>query len=301
VQGRGSPRWDFNVASDLNYAQASADTAAGFLLLLGGLVLQALAITVHRPALWPFLLAVLLAGIGALALMWYWRRDRARSVVRLRLAEQIADEASPDQWGSLVQSYSAELAELGRPPRAGESAWQHLDRELGAGLWLPAAEADAIRAAADSTLQITDRATLGAVWLPWYVDRDDPSRVIKTMERDRARQLRVRDLSENEGIRQALLADEYEDRRFGRWNHVGRIEQKLVGWRRARSLGQGPVPALRTADGPVLQDGCHRACAMYEHGTERLRLTLTLTDPPPDHPDDSPEARAAANGVEPAP
>jgi hypothetical protein len=53
---------------------------------------------------------------------------------------------------------------------------------------------------------ITAHQDLGALWLPWYVERDRPTVPIRDLHREhpRARGLRVRDVIADDDVRVAL-------------------------------------------------------------------------------------------------
>jgi hypothetical protein len=97
--------------------------------------------------------------------------------------------------------------------------------------------------------------SIGELWLPWFVYRDDPARPVGAelphVLAD-AQQLRVRSLRD-ERVRQALThptahIDQIEDLRR---RYVGATVVVAI-------LPVRPVP-----EGWVLLDGCHRACALW--------------------------------------
>jgi hypothetical protein len=107
-----------------------------------------------------------------------------------------------------------------------------------------------------------DRDELGALWLRWYVHRDDPSEPVdlSTLQSqpDRARQLRVRDVAD-EQIWTALSVPDPNQRDQ---SHTQRIEHYQDRYYKAEVVAFS-APAWITPEGPVLIDGAHRACAIY--------------------------------------
>ncbi len=199
----------------------------------------------------------------------------------------------PD-WQAIVHGYSRALKEAGCPPAAGEDAWAHLDRIYGVNHWLPSESVEEMRESYEVNVSISDLEELGHVWLPWFVRADNPAEPVRDLGRSNARQLRVRDVVSDPVFRPAL-EEEYEDQ-GRRWTHLGRIEEYREQWRNLTSVSQGRFPAFRTVDGPVLVDGCHRACAIYALDLPEWRVDLELSEPSPSHPDTQPRPRDVALG-----
>lgn len=215
--------------------------------------------------------------------------------MRIRIDGFVVKRRMPQaDWQAIVHGYSRALKEAGRAPTRGEDAWAHLDRIYGENRWLPSEALKGMRESYDVNVSISDREELGNVWLPWFVRADNPAEPIRDLDRSNARQLRVRNVID-EPVFQAALEEKYADRER-RWTHLGRIEDYRQQWRKLTSVSQGRFPAYRTPDGPVLMDGCHRACAIYALDLPAWRVDLELSDPPASHPDTQPGARDVALG-----
>lgn len=296
VRGRGTGRWGIEPNADLNYAAGSTDAGVGFGVLLVGLALQGIAAvdTSAKGSGWMLVIPAAV-GILAVALARCWRRHRELAVMGVRIEELVVDARWPEaDWQSIVHSYSRALEQAGRGRSEGEDAWAHLDRIYGESAWLPDRAARGMRQSYDTNLSITYLDELGDLWLPWFVRADRPAEVIHDLDRSLARQLRVRDVVDDGAFRPAL-EEKYEHE--GRtWTHLERIEDYKRQWEGLNSLSPGRFPASRTPDGPVLRDGCHRACAVYALNPPDWRIDLKVTDPSPDDPDTQPGPRDAALG-----
>lgn len=187
------------------------------------------------------------------------------------------------------------LEGIDRGPNNGEDAWSHLDRIYRKDRWLPEAAVNSLRESYETYVPITDREELGDLWLPWFVRRDNPAEPIRDLNRSNARQLRVRDVVDDPAVRPALELED-EDPQGNRLSHIGRIDYYKDQWGESPGVSQGPLPAFRTPDGPVLQDGCHRCCMIYAVDFADWRVGLELSNPPANHPDTQPRPRDAALG-----
>jgi hypothetical protein len=127
---------------------------------------------------------------------------------------------------------------------------------------------------------ITTRAELGALWLPWYVDRRDHGRLIGDLhtEIEVAQALRVRDVLECQIVRGALEQTTANDPIIGPWSHRGGIRHHLEQLDPVQPVG--PLPAWLTPEGFLLRDGCHRACALYELAPRDFELRLIVKPAP---------------------
>jgi hypothetical protein len=296
VKGRGTGRWTLEPDADLNYAASSTDAGVGFTVLVLGLALQAVSAINSAARGAPWLLAVpAIAGFLALAAAARWCRYREVSVIRIRIEGFVIQRVmQAADWQVIVHSYSRALAEVDRGPKSGEDAWAHLDRIYGENRWLPKNALERMRESYETNVSIVDRDELGNLWLPWFVHAENPAQAIQTLDRSQARQLRVRDVIDDPVFRPALEL-EYENG-GRRWTHLGRIEEIKDQWSEQSSVGQGRFPAYRTADGPVLQDGCHRACALYALNPPDWHFDLGLLPSPDDHPDIDSRPRDVALG-----
>lgn len=295
VTGRGTPRWDFESDADLNYAASSTDAAVGFGVLFLGLVVQGLGAldASARGEFWLLAAPVVVVTLAEIARKAR-QTKREMEVMRLRINTLVVEGTQqPKSWANIVHGYSRALDGINRGPDNGEDAWAHLDRIYGEGRWLPEAAVDRLRESYETYAPITDREELGDLWLPWFVRRDNPAEPIRDLDRTNARQLQVRDVLDEPAVRPAL---ELEDPPGSGWSHIGRIEHYKQQWRDLPGVSQGPLPAFRTSDGPVLLDGCHRCCMIYAANFAHWSVGLELSDPPADHPDTQPGPRDAALG-----
>jgi hypothetical protein len=117
-----------------------------------------------------------------------------------------------------------------------------------------------------SLVVITDRSELGALWLPWCVDRERPA-VPLQIDREphrhaEARQLRVVDL-EDLSVRTALAAYPRDDGGFILDAIVAIADEHRAG---TRSSSHRLAQAFEVPQGLVLCEGSHRACALWESG-----------------------------------
>jgi len=294
VSGRGTPRWDYGADADLSYAASSTDAAVGFVVLVVGLILQgANALDPsNRGEFWLLAVPVLIVGLAEVTRRRRTSRREA-SVMRLRIEASVVDgKDQPESWASIVHGYSNALGNSGRRPRDGEDAWSHLDRVYRRA-WLSDAAKGRLRQSYETYVSIETRAELGDLWLPWFVRVDEPAEPIRDLDRSNARQLRVRDAIEDPAVMPALQIED-ADPHGGTWSHVGRIDHYKTEWSELTGVSQGPFPALRTPDGPVLVDGCHRCCAIYAMNLPEWRVGLELSDPPAGHPDTQAGPREAA-------
>lgn len=129
-------------------------------------------------------------------------------------------------------------------------------------------------------LVVTTRQALGELWLPWCVERARPDRVLRIDHEPHrigeAQQLRVAQVS-GEETREAL-------RDNGGTDSTAAIEATAATFRSLAESGPlvlaarppldpGDWPqAFPLADGPMLHEACHRACALYVAGVERFEL-----------------------------
>jgi hypothetical protein len=126
---------------------------------------------------------------------------------------------------------------------------------------------------------VTSLETVGWLWLPWYVRRDDAGVLIRSieLEHEHARALQVREVIEDPVVHHAL------ERRtahgpHGPWSHV----EGITHWRERLITDQpiGPFPAWSMHEGLILRDGSHRSCALYQLGPESFELQLNATPAP---------------------
>jgi hypothetical protein len=211
------------------------------------------------------------------------RSKRDFEVMHLRINNLVVEgKGQRDGWAEVVHGYSTALARVRRGPTAGEDAWTHLDRVYGERRWAPQTAVEALRTSYETFVSVASRTELGDLWLPWYVRQDNPTEPIRDLHRGNARQLRVRDVVDDPAVRPAL---QIEDPPGSGLSHIGRIENYREQWAELPGVSQGPFPAFRTDDGPVLLDGCHRCCMIYAADFAYWSVRLELSDPPPDHPD----------------
>lgn len=130
------------------------------------------------------------------------------------------------------------------------------------------------------------RQELAAMWLPWCVARVNRTEIIKIdAEPERchqAMQLRVGDLADDD-VRRALTRQVV--RNDGR-NSIDLIVDRGRGFRALSAARERVtiVPAgtvddptvFLTAEGPMLHEGCHRLCGLYDAGIEWFELTLRV-------------------------
>jgi hypothetical protein len=124
----------------------------------------------------------------------------------------------------------------------------------------------------------TDNAALGALRLPWCVDRATMTEPIQISdERHRipeAVQLRVQDVG-NECVKQALRKQESKGE-----PSLTKIEAIMAAGRKT-----GHMPAIEDSEGFWIEDelslmeGCHRTCALYLLDPSAIELR-TLIRPP---------------------
>ncbi|MEX2195207.1 MAG: hypothetical protein WD844_07955 [Thermoleophilaceae bacterium] len=129
-------------------------------------------------------------------------------------------------------------------------------------------------------ITITARDELGKLWLPWYIRRDDPGRLVYDIHRDHAaaRSLRVREVIEHAGVREALK-EKTAYAEHGPWSHLEGIAHRRRDLDVAAPIG--PILAWSTAEGLLLRDGCHRSCALFELAPQDFELRIDVSDPPP--------------------
>jgi hypothetical protein len=129
------------------------------------------------------------------------------------------------------------------------------------------------------TITITTLDELGALWLPWYVRRDDPHQLIYDIHRDHGvgLSLRVREAIENAVVRQAL-EEKTAHGDHGPWSHVDGI----AWWRSRLEAGEpaGVIEAWPTPEGLLVEDGSHRSCALYELA-QPFELQVQVSPAPP--------------------
>lgn len=296
VKGRGTGRWTLEPDADLNYSASSTDAAVGFAVLVLGLLLQGVsAIDSGARGTGWILVVPITAAVLAPILAARWRRHRELAVIGIRIDGFVVHgRMPPGDWQAIIHGYSRALEEIGRGPAAGEHAWAHLDRVYGENQWLPHEALEGMRESFEKNVSITDRDKLGDLWLPWYVRADNSAEPVRDLDRTNARQLRVRDVVDDSVLRPAL-EEIYEDE-GRRWTHLSRIQSYRDQWCMLTSVSQGRFPAFRTADGPVLTDGCHRACAIHALDLPDWRVDLELSDPPANHPDVQSSPREIALG-----
>jgi hypothetical protein len=125
----------------------------------------------------------------------------------------------------------------------------------------------------------TSLESVGSMWLPWYVRRDDRSVLIRSieLEYEHARALQVAEVIEDPAIHAGLELPTAHGP-HGSWSHVDGIAH----WRDRldRDRPVGPFPAWSTNEGLILRDGCHRSCALYELRPEAFQLYLEVTPAP---------------------
>jgi hypothetical protein len=121
-------------------------------------------------------------------------------------------------------------------------------------------------------VSITGLDDLKPLWLPWCVERKHPHRFIRIdhepERRHEARQLRVQDLAEP-AVREALSAYPREDGRS--------VMQAINAFASLFAGGPGKIvlseaEAFRLAEGLMLHESCHRACALFEGGVDEFEL-----------------------------
>ena len=131
-------------------------------------------------------------------------------------------------------------------------------------------------------LEVTTRQNLAALWLPWCVERrrpDRPIRIEREPERRKdARQLRVADLSD-EAVRAALSDYPRDDGR----DVLSAIRDMAADF---ASVPVGIVideaQAFLMDEGPMIFEGSHRTCAVWESGVKdfEIRATVHPLSPP---------------------
>ena len=123
-------------------------------------------------------------------------------------------------------------------------------------------------------LRVRTRDELAALWLPWCVRRDRPREVVEIDRRpelrDHAMQLRVSDLADA-AVRVAIRAQRREDGQ----SSLDVIEAFASRFRLL--AGRGPVvfdaaEVFSLPDGPMLHEGCHRVCALYESSIQAFEI-----------------------------
>jgi hypothetical protein len=254
-------------------------------MLAGGLLMQGMVVLDRDPPTWPFIAGLLAVVGGGEAFARTWRLRRERDVIRERIRHIVLEHRwKESEWPMVAVAFSEALERVGRGPETGEDPAAHLDRIYGRGRWIAPGAERALRQAIERYVDVQSRDELGTLWLPWFVERDHPDRPVGSLDRAGVRQVRVREAIEDASIRQALSRPDPND---PSQNHIQRIDDYTRGgWATADEPGiSPPVVAYRTAEGPVLTNGCHRACAIYQLNPPRLRVRLDLRDPPPGHPD----------------
>jgi hypothetical protein len=122
---------------------------------------------------------------------------------------------------------------------------------------------------------------LALFWLPWCVDQTRPSEEIRIADEPHrigeAHQLRVGDLS-NAETRAALTAQV----RPGGGTSLPFIEEVAATYARAAQFGCLVHPgakAIWLPEGPMLHEGCHRVCALFESGAADFESVIEVGPP----------------------
>lgn len=130
---------------------------------------------------------------------------------------------------------------------------------------------------------LRDWLSLGELWLPWYVQLDNPDVVIEQIDDQyhSVRTLRVGDLA-SEPVRTALASPSTD--RPDSSDHLSRIAYYRERFADAELVTEGPFVALRTFEGPLLTEGCHQACALFELRLAGFEFTIATETPEPGDP-----------------
>jgi hypothetical protein len=131
------------------------------------------------------------------------------------------------------------------------------------------------------SIRCTSRKELGLFWLPWCVDQARPREIIRIADEPHraaeARQLRIVDLT-NAETRAALTAQA----RTGGGTSLPFIEQVASTYARAAQFGSLVHPgaqAIWLPEGPMLREGCHRVCALFESGADNFETVIEVGPP----------------------
>src|SRR5215218_5172786 len=124
--------------------------------------------------------------------------------------------------------------------------------------------------------KMLDRDALGALWMRWYVDRNDYSKNLPFDHAPRAhvQQLQVRDI-ENSDVWKSLGGLPTGNVDGSQAHCIERYREHFAGTASAVLM----LPTAVTAEGAVIVDGTHRACALYKLGID---IQLSSIDVPAD-------------------
>lgn len=272
VLGPGSPRWGYSADQDVDFAGNSADATVGFFVFAGGIALQAVSLTQSgNGSAWLLVFVGFIAAVANVAAKRLTVRKEL-AIFRVRIPWYLEHERKSYSIVVPVSSQSEALVRSGFDRQTGEDEWQHLDRRYGLD-WCPVGSRQVLMAAFESVRWITKKEDLGEIWLPWYVHDHDPSQPVEDLENaDDARQLRIKDVFEDEDVRSAL-AQVTGGTHKGPMSHLDRIQQISDSQVKASNVDLVEVPATRTGQGLLLRDYCHRCCALYvREGTWRVQI-----------------------------
>jgi hypothetical protein len=141
-------------------------------------------------------------------------------------------------------------------------------------------------------VKIETREELAAIWLPWYVRVDGPG-VVEHLaaETNNARAVTLGEVASDP--QHPVMRHLHPDSQTGPWTHADRVAHYVEQFRNDATIGF-KAPVWETAEGILLLDGCHRACATYI--VDPVDWSIELAPEPVDtrRPDAAPHLRRPA-------